>query len=1201
VLRNLSVLLVVWFAGSQCACAQLAVSEMRVQVTDVAAKQSVEIATLRLGLIGDFRARVGDLNLNLVAAEEERDGAHSLTLSLADTTGGDRAVDLDASLPISLEGWTWWHDLNRSEPIKADATFAEHQYPLVVVTPPEGETGLCLAVAPSQPFIYELRGNAKGLTVHAPLGLTPDGEGAVKSRAEIRFYLFPTDAAWGFRDALARYYKLFPEAFERRAPAEGMWLFAFQNSKLPNPSHYAYHEGGPGGWEYDEEHGIGTYPYTEVSSRTVNVPRLPKDRADALEVWRQFQAESRVTIAAWSLRAGEKDEQVAHTGATSLRCSKTDPDAWVGASQDIPVNQKEPEPVTISGWLKAKDVSGARDRECSLYADIQLTTGEWAFGNITDFEVGTHGWQQATGTFELAKPVAFVRLHCLFRGGHTGTVWFDDISVTTASRPDENLCPNPSFEERGSNPDVDAIAAYALDASDDAPVFRIATDFSSDVKPKTPFKLLRFTLNPSPYLRQAEGVEPPPGVKTIDKYVSMFKSLPQLDGAYIDSVSAWATGRMNFRREQFHCSRNPFTYDSETLRVVAPGRYYTYDFLKELGDRIHPDNRYVFTNIHNTMDTFLLYPVSDIPGIESSVTNHERFTYIRSASYHKPAVLLNFLNLMGFDERSKHDLHWRMAVLYGLYPSIGRHCDEAYELYGDLYRRFMPSLKRISAAGWEPVTDARCDPAGPHVERFGTSPETGLFFTVLNKADDRYEGVLRLDPAAFGIAADAELRVLDTTTGRMSSVAFEGGEASAEIGLAAREVAVIQVGSPDRIGATAQAEIDEVVADLHRAGVERPSARYQRILEAYNDPASQKTTWTGETVGQALLRMALLLGRKATAGASSVRVAAPDAAVGGEPGHAGLLVDGKATEAVILTRSAAGLQVVKESFTWPIHGYGPGLVDVICLGTGRPAAALHTVKLRDPIEVRIGTEAPFALTPTRTVTVTCTNHSARPHRVALSAEVGDDGAWRVAPARSEIEIPAAGERQVELQVTAPGGVARLVELTARALCEGAEYEGSSWAVCGAPAVPQPNLALAKGVQVTVDSNYGGGYNPAPINDGLLWPSGVHWTSYAWASAEGGGDHFIEFRWPQPATVSRVIVYWNLSEGSTYAAHALEIHAAAAEDWRQVAEIEPNATDAATTVTFDPVTTAALRIVQPAGHGSERRPNLMWVTEVQVAE
>ena len=180
-----------------------------------------------------------------------------------------------------------------------------------------------------------------------------------------------------------------------------------------------------------------------------------------------------------------------------------------------------------------------------------------------------------------------VRLHCLFRAGHTGTVWFDDIEVFDGARPGVNLALNPSFEEVGINPDIAAIEAYSVHERDGHPAFSITTNVGSDVAPETPMKLLRFTLNPSPYLQRAAGAELPPGPRSIQNYVNMIESIPALDGAYIDSVSAWATRYLDFRREAFGVVRHSFTYDPQTKQVVAPGKHYTYDYLAELGNALH--------------------------------------------------------------------------------------------------------------------------------------------------------------------------------------------------------------------------------------------------------------------------------------------------------------------------------------------------------------------------------------------------------------------------------------------------------------------------------------------------------------------------------------------------------------------------------------------------------------------------------------
>jgi len=53
-------------------------------------------------------------------------------------------------------------------------------------------------------------------------------------------------------------YELYPWAFEKRVRREGLWLFGPVPAWLPDPENYAFHEGGPAGWEYNESRkGVG--------------------------------------------------------------------------------------------------------------------------------------------------------------------------------------------------------------------------------------------------------------------------------------------------------------------------------------------------------------------------------------------------------------------------------------------------------------------------------------------------------------------------------------------------------------------------------------------------------------------------------------------------------------------------------------------------------------------------------------------------------------------------------------------------------------------------------------------------------------------------------------------------------------------------------------------------------------------------------
>ena len=174
-----------------------------------------------------------------------------VTVVVRDTTGQDRALDLEAFYPIDLTGWTRWLDINTSQVMASFHRFKEKRYPFLAVSPPQGDTGLCMGVHPTQPFLYEIIVDASGITLKAPLGLTPLGEGPVKSRAEITF---TSSRFQRLTDSAERSRFITPCSRGLRTTGHGRRYvaFSFPTEQLPNPHDYAYREGGPNGWKIDE-------------------------------------------------------------------------------------------------------------------------------------------------------------------------------------------------------------------------------------------------------------------------------------------------------------------------------------------------------------------------------------------------------------------------------------------------------------------------------------------------------------------------------------------------------------------------------------------------------------------------------------------------------------------------------------------------------------------------------------------------------------------------------------------------------------------------------------------------------------------------------------------------------------------------------------------------------------------------------------
>lgn len=127
-------------------------------------------------------------------------------------------------------------------------------------------------------------------------------------------------------------------------------------------------------------------------------------------------------------------ENEGRDGSSAIVCFRKESDGEYGAGQTLPLDRTNTAPIIISGWSRAEDVSGSSDGGYSLYADIVFTDGSTLWGQNARFSCGTHDWEKCEFVILPDKSIRSLTLHCLFRG-HTGKVWFDDVSLQEMSIP----------------------------------------------------------------------------------------------------------------------------------------------------------------------------------------------------------------------------------------------------------------------------------------------------------------------------------------------------------------------------------------------------------------------------------------------------------------------------------------------------------------------------------------------------------------------------------------------------------------------------------------------------------------------------------------------------------------------------------------------------------------------------------------------
>ncbi len=228
------------------------------------------------------------LGLKLSVTESQRAGATLFDVELSDTTGKDRAVTLVYAVPVPPDSLRWLDSPRRSqavEPVREYTSTSPFRagsgrlslYPLGAIAAPRGGLGLGIDMARPAFFRIGYNAGAGELFLAYDIGLAPE-----KPSARLRFCRFRFDPAWEFRGALDQYYKVFPEGFVCRTPEQGLWMPFAKISEVKGWEDFGFKfKEGNNETEWDDEHGIITFRYTEPMTWWMSMPKEMPRTIDA--------------------------------------------------------------------------------------------------------------------------------------------------------------------------------------------------------------------------------------------------------------------------------------------------------------------------------------------------------------------------------------------------------------------------------------------------------------------------------------------------------------------------------------------------------------------------------------------------------------------------------------------------------------------------------------------------------------------------------------------------------------------------------------------------------------------------------------------------------------------------------------------------------------------------------------------------------
>lgn len=244
------------------------------------------------------------LGLKLDRKKTDQGGATFFDATLTDTSGKDRAITLVYALPVervlkiptvvsirppSYEKSVWSEDPRRAITVMAGREYVSagrfhagangrlSRYPLGAVYVPM--RGTALGIDMSRPAFFRIGYNAgtEELFLAYDIGLSQE-----KPTAKLRFCVFGFQPHWGFRAALARYYELFPEAFQCRTPEQGLWMPFARISQVKGWEDFGFKfKEGNDETAWDDAHGIVTFRYTEPMTWWMTMPKEMPRTLDA--------------------------------------------------------------------------------------------------------------------------------------------------------------------------------------------------------------------------------------------------------------------------------------------------------------------------------------------------------------------------------------------------------------------------------------------------------------------------------------------------------------------------------------------------------------------------------------------------------------------------------------------------------------------------------------------------------------------------------------------------------------------------------------------------------------------------------------------------------------------------------------------------------------------------------------------------------
>lgn len=238
-----------------------------------------------------------------------------------------------------------------------------------------------------------------------------------------------------------------------------------------------------------------------------------------------------------------------------------------------------------------------------------------------------------------------------------------------------------------------------------------------------------------------------------------------VDGIYFDSMEWNWHNDLNYRGEHFKYTNYPLTFSKDVGRPAIWNFTSEFEIMKKVADEMHSQGKLVMGNGHvwnpfaaANLDLF----GAELSWYSSGDHDTRALDFKRAISFQKPIVFLlnEGLNDTAFTRfpYKGYEIYFEKLLAYGFFPSFFSEDASSDPYWQDsakvergrpFFKKYIPIIKQISQAGWQPVTYATTGVNTIRIERFGEREK--LFFTIRNNGKIDADCIVSLDLPALGL------------------------------------------------------------------------------------------------------------------------------------------------------------------------------------------------------------------------------------------------------------------------------------------------------------------------------------------------------------------------------------------------------------------------------------------------------------------